>query len=298
MKKKSPQVISHHLSEDDSREFIVFHINKRLLSSKEFKPYDIFNPFKSDFFAIIMVHEGAIDVHVNLQHFKLGKNDLLAFAPNMIKQLVAISEDCKFYAILYKPSFLVNANIREFHQDVYDLLVSGMPLFNLALNEVKTLNNLIEVMLLRSSAEGIITPHDAVVKHSFLAFMYEYAFLYRKYVKEQHRKASRKEDIMLRFIKLVANHSKEERSVDFYAKKLFITPKYLSEVTKDVSGKTASAIIAEMVIMEAKNLLNVPSLTIIEIADLLNFTDMSFFGKYFKRYTGMNPTSYRKSSIH
>ncbi|MDM8174887.1 helix-turn-helix domain-containing protein [Olivibacter sp. 47] len=100
---------------------------------------------------------------------------------------------------------------------------------------------------------------------------------------------------MLRFTKLVADNFKEERSVDFYAKKLFITPKYLSEVTKDVSGKTASAIIAEMVIMEAKSLLSIPSLTVIEVADFLNFSDMSFFGKYFKRYTGVNPTSYRKT---
>ncbi|WP_289552909.1 helix-turn-helix domain-containing protein [Olivibacter sp. 47] len=125
--------------------------------------------------------------------------------------------------------------------------------------------------------------------------MYEYAFLYRKYIREKNRKVSRKEDIMLRFTKLVADNFKEERSVDFYAKKLFITPKYLSEVTKDVSGKTASAIIAEMVIMEAKSLLSIPSLTVIEVADFLNFSDMSFFGKYFKRYTGVNPTSYRKT---
>ncbi|GAA4805615.1 helix-turn-helix domain-containing protein [Olivibacter ginsenosidimutans] len=297
MGKKSTEIISHHLSEDDSREFAVFHINKRLLNSKEFKPYNIFNPFKSDFFAILMVHEGVIDVNVNLQHFRLEKNNLLAFAPNMIKHLVDISDNCKFYAILYKSSFLVNANIREFHQDVYDLLISGMPLFNLALHEVKTLNNLIEVMLLRSYADELNQPNDAVVKHGFLAFMYEYAFLYRKYMKERNRKVSRKEDIMLRFIKLVANHFKEERSVDFYAKKLFITSKYLSEITKDVAGKTASSIIAEMVIMEAKSLLNIPSLTIIEIADLLNFSDMSFFGKYFKRYTGVNPSTYRKTSV-
>lgn len=229
-----------------------------------------------------------------MQHFRLEKNNLLAFAPNMIKRLISISDDCKFYAILYKSSFLVNANIREFHQDVYDLSVSGMPLYNLALHEIKILNNLIEVMLLRNHAEDA-NMNDAVVKHSFLTFMYEYAFLYRKYIREKNRKVSRKEDIMLRFTKLVADNFKEERSVDFYAKKLFITPKYLSEVTKDVSGKTASAIIAEMVIMEAKSLLSIPSLTVIEVADFLNFSDMSFFGKYFKRYTGVNPTSYRKT---
>lgn len=294
MKKKSAQVNSHHLSEDDSREFMVFHINKRLLNSKEFKPYNIFNPFRSDFFAIIMVHEGAIEVNVNLQNFRLKKSDLLAFAPNTIKHLVSISDDCKFYAILYKSSFLINANIREFHQNVYDLLVSGMPLFDLAANEAKILGNLIEVMWLRSHGSESNFSNDPVVKHGFLSFLYEYTFLHRKYIRDGDRKTSRKEDLMLRFINLVANNFKEERSVDYYAKKLFITPKYLSEVTKDVSGKTASSIIAEMVIMEAKSLLNIPSLTVIEISDLLNFSDMSFFGKYFKRYTGTSPTAFRK----
>ncbi|MFC6098684.1 helix-turn-helix domain-containing protein [Olivibacter domesticus] len=294
MKKKSAQVNSHHLSEDDSREFMVFHINKRLLNSKEFKPYNIFNPFRSDFFAIIMVHEGAIEVNVNLQNFRLKKNDLLAFAPNTIKHLVSISDDCKFYAILYKSSFLINANIREFHQNVYDSLVSGMPLFNLAGNEAKILGNLIEVMWLRNHGNELNFSNDPVVKHGFLSFLYAYTFLHRKYRKDGDRKTSRKEDLMLRFINLVANNFKEERSVDYYAKKLFITPKYLSEVTKDVSGKTASSIIAEMVIMEAKSLLNISSLSVIEISDLLNFSDMSFFGKYFKRYTGTSPTTFRK----
>ncbi|QNL49075.1 AraC family transcriptional regulator [Olivibacter sp. SDN3] len=295
MKKKFTGVVSHHLSDDDSKEFMVFHMNKRLLNAKEFKPYNIFNPFKSDFFAVIMVQEGFIEVNVNLKHFNLEKNNLLAFAPNTIKHLVSISDDCKCYAILYKPTFLINANIREFHQDVYDLLVTGMPLFNLHQNEVKELTNLIEVMHLHSYAEDTHTINHQVVKHVFLAFMYEYTHLYRKYTKETNRKVSRKEDLMLNFIKLVADHFKEQRSVDFYAKKLFITPKYLSEVTKDVSDKTASSIIAEMVIMEAKNLLNMPSITVLEVSDLLNFSDMSFFGKYFKRYTGQSPTSYRKS---
>jgi len=297
MKRKAKDVISHHLSEDDSKEFMVFHINKRVLNSKEFKPYNIFNPFRSDFFAIIMVHEGAIDVSVNLQQFKLEKNNLLAFSPNMIKHLTAMTDDCKFYALLYKSSFLMNANIKALHQDVYDLLMSGMPLFNLASNEVKILSNLLETMFLQSYAPDYQGANDYLVKHAFLAFMHEYSRLYRKYNKPTVHKNSRREDIMLRFLHLVADHFKQERSVDFYAKKLFITPKYLSEITKEVSGKTASAIIAEMVIMEAKSLLNSSSLSVVEIADFLNFSDMSFFGKYFKRYTNHSPSSYRKVNL-
>jgi len=299
MKRKRSPVISHHLSQDDSREFAVFHMHKRLLNSKEFKPYNIFNPFKSDFFAILIVQEGTIDLNLNLQPFKLERNNLLAFAPNMIKHLVNISDDCKFYAILYKSSFLVNANIREFHQNIYDLSVSGMPLFHLAPQEIKVLWNLVETIFLSSQMEDAYQSENPVLKHSFLAFLYEYGLLYNKYVRKNDRKTSRKEDLMLRFIRLVSSHFKEERSVDFYAKQLFITPKYLSEITKDMSDKTASSIIAEMVIMEAKSLLNIPALTVMEIADLLNFNDQSFFGKYFKRYAGISPSGYRhKMNLH
>ncbi len=296
MKRKTTGVISHHLSDDDSKEFMVFHINKRVLNSREFKPYNIFNPFRSDFFAIIMVHEGAIEVSVNLQQVRVEKNGLLAFSPNMIKHLISISDNCKFYALLYKSSFLMNANIKEFHQDVYDLLMTGMPLFDLTANEVKILGNLLEIMFLQSYSTDQSSRNEYLVKYAFLAFMHEYTFLYRKYNKAATHGNSRREDILLRFIRLVADHFKEERSVDFYAKKLFITPKYLSEVTKEITGKTASSIIAEMVIMEAKSLLNNSSLSVVEIANFLHFSDMSFFGKYFKRYTSQSPSAYRKAN--
>lgn len=74
-----------------------------------------------------------------------------------------------------------------------------------------------------------------------------------------------------------------------------LTPKHLSGVVKEVSGKTVGEWIDELVILEAKALLNSSSMNIQEIADRLNFANQSFFGKYFKHYTGMSPKEYRKS---
>ncbi len=67
----------------------------------------------------------------------------------------------------------------------------------------------------------------------------------------------------------------------FYARRLNITPKYLSTVSKDVSGKTAARWIDEAVILEAKSLLRYSGMSIQEIAYHLNFSTQSFFGKYF-----------------
>ena len=87
---------------------------------------------------------------------------------------------------------------------------------------------------------------------------------------------------------------KEERSLGFYAGKLCITPKYLSLISKDVSGRSAGEWIDQYVVLEAKTLLKSTRMSIQEIADVLNFANQSFFGKYFKHHTGISPKEYRK----
>ena len=86
----------------------------------------------------------------------------------------------------------------------------------------------------------------------------------------------------------------QERNVRFYARRLNITPKYLSTVSKDVSGKTAARWIDEAVILEAKSLLRYSGMSIQEIAYHLNFSTQSFFGKYFKQHTGYSPSRFKR----
>ena len=96
------------------------------------------------------------------------------------------------------------------------------------------------------------------------------------------------------FIALVSEHHLRERRLSFYADKLCITPRYLSKVVKDVSGKSAVEYIDKFVILEAQHLLRHSDLGIKEIADRLNFEDPSSFYKYFKSQVGMTPNQYRR----
>ena len=81
--------------------------------------------------------------------------------------------------------------------------------------------------------------------------------------------------------------------MNFYAEKLFVTPKHLSAVLKEISGKTAGEWIDHRVILEAKLLLRTTGMNIQEISVALNFSNQSFFGKYFKHLTGLSPREYR-----
>lgn len=97
------------------------------------------------------------------------------------------------------------------------------------------------------------------------------------------------------FRKLVAEHFPEHKEVAYYAAKLSITPKYLSEVLQVELGKSAKAFIDEYVIMEAKSLLKQTALSIQEICYWLGYEDASHFTKSFKKLTNVTPTDYRRT---
>jgi AraC-like DNA-binding protein len=104
---------------------------------------------------------------------------------------------------------------------------------------------------------------------------------------------SSQESLYVKFNDLVQNQFKEERMIKNYASQLNVTAQYLSEVVKDHSGQQASKIVKDLVISEARFLLGNPELNISQIADILNFRDVSIFGKYFKNETGQSPKQYR-----
>lgn len=96
------------------------------------------------------------------------------------------------------------------------------------------------------------------------------------------------------FSKEVQLFYRKERKVLYYADRLHLSASYLSTVVKRISGKTAAEWIDDYVVLEAKALLKSTKLTIQQISDELNFPSQSFFGKYFKRITGLSPKEYRE----
>lgn len=96
-----------------------------------------------------------------------------------------------------------------------------------------------------------------------------------------------------RFTQLLREHP-HQREVQWFAKQLDITPKYLSEICKDRSGHSASEWIAQVTIAEIKHYLHNTTLPIREVARALEFPNASFFCQYTKKHTGLTPNHYRK----
>jgi len=108
----------------------------------------------------------------------------------------------------------------------------------------------------------------------------------------------RNEMLREQFRELLLQKCKEHRGVYFYAEELCVTPDYLSKVIREYDGQSAMKWIVNAVVTEAKFLLRQPDKNINQVALELNFPDQSTFGKFFKRYTGITPTDFRKTIFY
>ena len=94
---------------------------------------------------------------------------------------------------------------------------------------------------------------------------------------------------MREFGLLLNQHFRTHRSVQHYADLLHVSPNHLNALCRRQLGKTASALIQERVLVEARRLLRHTDATIGQVADALGFEDASYFGRYFRKHTGQTP---------
>ena len=107
---------------------------------------------------------------------------------------------------------------------------------------------------------------------------------------DRHLKSSEK--LFLRFTKLILDEDHISRKLGSYAEQLCVTSKYLSHICRMECGKTATAIINEVMTERIRYYLEFTDLTIKEIASELDFHNLSFFGKYVKKHLGKSPKHY------
>lgn len=259
------------------------------------------HPCRFDCFMLIYCVNGHIKLNVNLEEYDLKDSMLFMNYPgNIIRvnQLVQSEQsDLRYICVMMSRGFVSN--------------------LMLDVNKIFTNNKSIidhPIISLNKSQEGLLCEHmsvilkimkddtpfkDECVRSVISSVMY---FLSGVWAASDFSNENKTEAISNRtrmlvdgFIKLVSEYHTSHRNVGFYADKLCLTPKYLSRVVRDVTGRSAPEWIDAFVILEAKNLLKYSGLAIKEIVYKLSFPNQSVFYKFFKSRTGMTPSEYRHS---
>jgi AraC family transcriptional regulator, transcriptional activator of pobA len=254
------------------------------------------NNFRSDFVAILLIKEGDVTVKLNLEKHELTKNSLLLTSPWAIKQLVSANEECLISAVSFTADFLNKIGLPENKIDLFDYLASRFsPHWKLSATDVFILSEILNQLEQRTNQLNDHLYGQELLRHTFFILLYELGAMSRKYLKTDNPDFTRKEALVMNFVNMVHAQFRQLRNVNQYAAQLHVTPKYLTETVKEQTGQTAGEIIDDAVMLEAKLLLDNPDLSISQVAALLHFSDQSFFGKFFKRHSGVSPKEYRLS---
>ncbi|HEX8279387.1 MAG TPA: helix-turn-helix domain-containing protein [Segetibacter sp.] len=283
------QLLSAMGEEDDEKQFYVFE------RSKELQKLPAKYPYRSDHFTIVLVTEGNASLKLNLIDYAIEKHNLLIISPNDVRQFIKISPDCTFIGVGFTQDFLLHSGLHKKNIDAFDFFSSqAEPVVRLEEKDTAVLFQLFSILHKKTNSKDEAYFKDEFINHGFITLIFEIASLFRL-KNTVHHKITRKEDLAIRFMKLLPLYFKKERSLQYYANLLYITPKYLTQTIKQITGKTAGDFIDEMVLMEAKVLLNDFSKSIGQVAEELNFNDQFYFSKFFKKHTGFNPSEYRSN---
>ncbi len=252
-----------------------------------------FVPFPSrlDWLLLAVCSKGEVSATVDVAPRCLTSGSIMVLRPGHIINHCKASDDFEGFFIVVKEEKL-DELLPSMHFVIpYSLRYNANPIIEITSEELETLQ-LIYAML-RRQIGGKERPFNEMALSSLCEVLFYNTLGIYALRTQSTRHHSRRDELLSNFIELIENHFKSERSVNFYADKLFVTPKHLSAVLKEISGRTAGEWIDHRVILEAKMLLRTTGMNIQEISLALNFSNQSFFGKYFKHLTGMSPRDYR-----
>ena len=239
---------------------------------------------------LILCMEGEIEATVNINKVHVQANDFVALMPGSIFQIHRVEGKLKIYALGFSHKYIKRNNQL---QNTSEMLYWALGRPELSLKPASA-NMLEEFFLFLIKVYKFVSEENRMkMTDNLYRDVHTYiSLLYKNKMASQIPK-SKNELLCRNFMQLVVCHYAQTRNVAWYAKKLGITHAYLCSIVKKSTGNTCMSIISGMVIMNAKSQLKLTGLSVQAISDSLNFADISFFGKYFKRYTGMSPLEYR-----
>lgn len=250
------------------------------------------HPYRLGQVLVVVCEDGSASGSVNLREYHLQRNSMLIVLANHIIESHRVSEDFNGTYIFMSQEFLSMLNIGDSYKFYEN--IDREPYIQLddrIAEAIRSYINMSRAMINISD----MNPNTGESLHLLtrLFFLTLGWFIHRDAVGKDS--AARQSGVMERFISLVKTNYKEHRDVEYYAGRMNMTAKYMSTQIKCASGKSALQWIEEYVILDAKTQLASTMNSIQQICYDLNFPTQSFFGRYFKRATGMSPTAYRNS---
>lgn len=244
----------------------------------------------------ILVLSGKGTVCVNYRAYPVEVNHLLVLSSSHLFYFSDCSPDFRCLCLLVSKEFIQEMDSTDmiYHRVKYGVRLYNTPIVKLARDNAVLLSQRIAAVDEAIQRSDHFYYKEMVLNCLFTFYLDLSNILERYAVPHSEGNLTRYESMIKSFIELLVAHYREEHKVEFYASQLNLSAHYLTLIVKRVTGQSVCDFIFEMLYSDARTLLTQSKLSIQEIATLLNFSDQSSFGKFFKRKSGISPVDFRK----
>lgn len=251
------------------------------------------NAFKMDCTFAVICYSGKARFTLNTEAYEIGCNDMIVVISEETVESINVSDDFNAMTIFLSKAFI--EELIKNYENISSLLLLSRnhPIIHLSTSEQDLFNGYYKLLKNRLSNKSNHFRKE-IIRSILLAWLYDLSnIIYGK----QHTiniGTRRSEEIFILFLKLVEANFKVQKRVSWYSDQLFISPKYLSAVIKNISHRSPNEWIDYYIILEARVQLKNTTKTVKQIADELDFSNQSFFGRFFKERVGVSPSQYRR----
>jgi AraC family transcriptional regulator, transcriptional activator of pobA len=250
---------------------------------------------KKDLIQTIFIKNGILKIHHNNHEIELKPNDVFFTEPDKSYKIIDKSKDLELLNLVLTKKIL-DTSIIDLSGREYNHFFSPnrINVYNFSDEEFNSLIELLTQLKVRLQEKS--TKFVRYIQYNLF-----YAIVYTTFSELSKRQTiivkegTRKDEIVNLFLADLNLNYYKNRDAKFYADRLNITVRYLTECCKSITGRTTKELISTVVIKEAKVLLAETTKPISEISLVLNFSDQYSFGNFFKKHIKVSPTKFRKN---
>lgn len=246
--------------------------------------------------AILICTGGIVRAHMGGIEMELHKNQFSVVPKDVLITDIMVSPDFNIKALFFSNDILHSSLLEKMNLWNDVMYVERQHIITLEDDEFLFYTNLIDVLSTAIRRQQDNKHGAEIIRALFRAAIIALCGA----MKQEMRMSKDNEDIpqvnihFQRFLNLLHNSEVKYRTVEDYASRLCISPKYLTAVCKKYSGKTAGDWIREQVLEEIRYYLKQTDLSLKQVSDRIGFSNPSFFGKYVKQHLGMTPIQLRQ----
>ena len=250
----------------------------RIVNSGFVSPERVSYTHRDDYYILGIIINGEIDCKIDFQDYSVSKNSIILLSPGQVHQFI-FERNLDALMLAFNPILLDD----KIHHQLEQSSLLHSPVY-----KSEECADVCAMMELLSRQKNISA--GRYLAKAIISILADMIIQQCCNIKQG---SSRRIDLVLKFRKLLREYITEERRPAFYAEKLNISPIYLNEIVKEVTGLSSSQYIKNEITLLAKRELFHTADSVKEIAYRLGFTDNAYFTRLFTETAGVSPNKFR-----